>query len=471
MTAAAHTGKKLPPKVSGARPDIGHMDEFSENFARFLMRANAECGELAEFNMAGQETVLMSGPEAQEAFFKTLDKKLSRAAAYQATVPVFGKGVIFDAPPDRMKTQLKIQVDALRYQNMKKYTAIISKEVEDWLAPWGEEGELDFLDEFLQLTLHTATHCLLGPDFRYRLTAEFKQLYHALEAGLQAIAFVDPYLQQPVFEARDKALLRLQELIGDIIAGRRNHELDNGCKKSLDNGCNKSSNDDGKKYGDALETFMAGTYADGSSLSDSEITGLVIATMFAGHHTSSGTATWILTELARQPQYSAEILAELEGVYQGGAEITLESLRELPRLEAFIDEVLRLHPPLVMLMRRVIEDIDYKGVLIEAGKTVVISTYGSHRNPDDFPEPETFDPDRGMPDTMYAYIPFGGGPHKCAGNAFALMQLKAIVAVLLPRYTFELVGLADSYQDDFSAMVLKPRGPCPLRYKKRYKKR
>jgi len=448
MSESAVKQLKLPPRVSGEKLGVGHMEEFGVNFARFLMRCNEECGELAEYNMGGQQTVLMSGPEAQEAFLKTFDQKLSRAAAYQATVPVFGKGVIFDAPPDKMKTQLKIQVDALRYQNMKSYAAIISQEVEDWVAQWGEEGELDFLDEFVRLTLHTACHCLLGADFRYKMTEEFKQLYHDLEKGLQAIAFVDPYMQQPVFEARDRARERLQELISEIIAERR-------------------ANSD-VEYGDALETFMSGTYADGSKLTDNEITGLVIATMFAGHHTSSGTATWTLTELARQQEYAGEVLEELQALFKDGDELTLEALREIPHLERFIEEVLRLHPPLILLMRRVIEDIDYKGTLIEAGKTVAISTYGSHRNTDYFPDPERFDPHREKPDTLFAYIPFGGGPHKCAGNAFAMMQLKSIFAALLPRYDFELVDPDDSYQDDFSAMVLKPSGPCRLRYKKRH---
>lgn len=448
MSERATKQLKLPPKVGGEKPGVGHMEEFGVNFARFLMRCNEECGELAEYNMGGQQTVLMSGPEAQEAFFKTLDQKLSRAAAYQATVPVFGKGVIFDAPPDKMKTQLKIQVDALRYQNMKSYAAIISQEVEDWVAQWGEEGELDFLDEFVRLTLHTACHCLLGKDFRYKMTEEFKQLYHDLEKGLQAIAFVDPYMQQPVFAARDKARERLQELISEIIAERR-------------------ANSD-VTYGDALETFMSGTYTDGSYLTDNEITGLVIATMFAGHHTSSGTATWTLTELARQQEYAVEVLEELEALFKDGDELTLEALREIPHLERFIEEVLRLHPPLILLMRRVIEDIEYKGTLIEAGKTVAISTYGSHRNTDYFPDPEHFDPHRENPDTLFAYIPFGGGPHKCAGNAFAMMQLKSIFAALLPRYEFELVDPDETYQDDFSAMVLKPSGPCRLRYKKRH---
>jgi sterol 14-demethylase len=445
--ATAATELKLPPKVSGEKPGMGHMEEFGVNFARFLMRCNAECGELAEYNMAGQQTVLMSGPDAQEAFLKTFDKSLSRAAAYQATVPVFGKGVIFDATPDRMKTQLKIQVDALRYQNMKSYAAVISQEVEAWVVEWGDEGELDFLDEFTRLTLHTACHCLLGADFRYKMTEEFKQLYHDLEKGLQAIAFVDPYMQQPMFEARDKARTRLQELISAIISERR-------------------ANSD-VEYGDALETFMSGTYSDGSSLSDNEITGLVIATMFAGHHTSSGTATWTLIELARQQEHAAQVLSELQELFKENTELTFESLREIPRLESFIGEVLRMHPPLILLMRRVIEDIDYKGTLIEAGKTVAISIYGSHHNPDCFPSPDQFDPHRPDPDTLWAYIPFGGGPHKCAGSAFALMQLKSIFAALLPRYEFDLVDPSESYQDDFSAMVLKPNSPGRLRYKKR----
>ncbi|MEM9255080.1 MAG: cytochrome P450 [Pseudomonadota bacterium] len=450
MSEARAATLKLPPKVSGEQAGTGHMEEFNVNFARFLMRCNAECGELAEYNMAGQQTVLMSGPEAQQAFLKDLDKQLSRAAAYQAMVPVFGEGVIFDAPPERMKTQLKIQVDALRYQNMKNYAAVIAQEVRDWVNGWGDEGEMDFLDEFISLTLNTACHCLLGADFRNRMTEEFKSLYHDLERGLQAIAFVDPYLQQPIFEARDKARARLQELISDIIAERR-AEPD-------------------RVFGDALETFMSGTYADGSLLSDNEITGLVIATMFAGHHTSSGTAAWTAVELARHPEYTESLLAEVNGLYAKDGELTFENLRELPKLERFVEEVLRLHPPLVLLMRRVMEDIEYKGTLIEAGKTVAISTYGSHRNAALFPDPERFDPGRpraNTPELMWAYIPFGGGPHKCAGNAFALMQLKSIFAALLPKYDFELVDTPETYQDDLSAMVLKPSSPCRLRYRRR----
>lgn len=434
------------PQVSGAKPGTGHMEEFSENFVKFLMRANAECGELAEYNMAGQETILLSGVEAQEYFFRGSDDNLSRAAAYQAMVPVFGPGVIFDAPPDKMKIQLKIQVDALRYQNMKNYAPVIAAEVEQWIAGWGDEGELDFMDEFLELTLRTATHCLLGKDFRDKMTDEFKTLYRALEAGLQAIAFVDPYMQQPIFEERDRARERLEEIITAMVDERRNSDVE---------------------YNDALATFMTGTYADGSPLTGTEITGLVIATIFAGHHTSSGTSTWMLTELARNPAATADIIEELNSIYSDGGELSHNSLREMPKMEAFVREVLRVHPPLVVLMRKVINDIEYKDYLIPAGKTVAISTYGSHRNPEYFPNPDTFDPTREEPKTMFAYIPFGGGRHKCGGNAFALLQQKAIFSALLRHYNFELVDESDSYTDDLSGMVLRPQSPCRLRYRRR----
>ena len=194
MTEAVAANLKRPPVVSGAQEQGGHMPEFEADYCAFISRAHTECGELAEFDFGGQETILMSGPDAQEVFFRTPDEIFSQAQAYQVMVPVFGPGVIFDATPERCKTQLKIQVDALRYQNMKHYAAIIAKEVEDWVAEWGDEGELDFLDEFIRLTLHTACHCLLGPDFRYQMTEEFKRLYHDLEKGLQAIAFVEAML-------------------------------------------------------------------------------------------------------------------------------------------------------------------------------------------------------------------------------------------------------------------------------------
>lgn len=446
MDDAVKTQLKRPPLVSGAAAEGGHMPEFEENFCRFISRAHAECGELAEFDFGGQDTILMSGPEAQEAFFRESDEVFSQAMAYQVMVPVFGPGVIFDATPERRKTQLKIQVDALRYQNMKNYAGVIAQEVEDWISDWGEEGEVELLHAFHELTMHTATHCLLGEAFRYSMTEEFFSLYKDLQAGVQALSFVDPYMQQPLFAARDKARERLEEIVSELVAERRAS---------------------GKTYNDALETFMTGTYSDGTHLTDTELTGLIIATMFAGHHTSSGAGAETLLEIAKHPQYAAELKQELDDIYSDGAAISHGSLREIPKLEKFIHEVLRLHPPLVVLMRRVMKDVEYNGYLLAEGKTVAVSIYESHMNPQYFPDPTTFDPHREEPERMFTYIPFGGGRHKCAGSAFALLQLKAIFSALLRRYDFELVGPPADYEDEQTNMTIRPKDPCVLRYRRR----
>ena len=97
----------------------------------------------------------------------------------------------------------------------------------------------------------------------------------------------------------------------------------------------------------------------------------------------------------------------------------------------------------------------------------------SNVDPDCFPEPLSFDPDRFAPPREedskhpFAYLPFGGGRHRCLGASFALIQQKAIFSVLLRRFEFELVDPAASYVDNYSAMVVRPRQPFRVRYQRR----
>jgi sterol 14-demethylase len=137
-----------------------------------------------------------------------------------------------------------------------------------------------------------------------------------------------------------------------------------------------------------------------------------------------------------------------------------------------IKEVLRLHPPLVILMRGVLEDFHVAGVTVPAGKLVAISPAVGHHIPELFREPERFDPDRYAPGREedaqpFAWIPFGGGHHRCSGSAFALMQLKAITVGLFRRWSFELVSPPASYEHDYTKMVVQPKQPCRVRYRRR----
>ena len=432
--------------LSGAKPGSGHYEEFLAHPALLMLRAWRECGDFAEFDLGGMRNVLVVEPDALEAVFRAPDEQLSAAEAYQYMVPIFGAGIQFGAPLELERQQVKMQATALRPERMKGYARIVAQEVEDFVAGWGDAGERDIHHEFKELVLRTSTHCLLGSEFRAKLSDEFGVLLHDLELAVSASSVVDAHGQEEVFARRDRARARLAGLVTSVIQERR------GSRES---------------HPDMLQAFLEVSYLDGRRLSDDEIVGMVIWIMFAGFHTSSNTATWTAVELARHPAFAAPIANEIDSIYAGAGALSFTALREIPLLERFVLEVLRLHPPLVTLMRRVKSDFQVADQRIPAGHTLAISPYVTHRNPAWFPEPERFDPNRPLPEHVFAYIPFGAGRRKCVGNAFALLQVKAIFCALLGRYDFGLVDAPESYRDVMPSLILQVSEPCRLRYQRR----
>lgn len=434
------------PIVSGAQPTGGHLQEFNTTPLAFLHRAYAECGEVSQFDLGGLRTVLLVGPPAHEAFFRAADEQLSAAQAYQMMVPVFGEGIQYGAPPAIERQQLKMQVQGLKHERMVNYAAVVEQETEQFLRDWPAAGEFDIYDAFTRLTLKTSTHCLLGSEFRQQLTEEFAELYHALEDGLAPSSLSNPFQDAERFRARDRARERLEALIGERVAQRRQA---------------------GGWEHDMLQVYMDATYNDGRKLTDHEITGMVIWFMFAGHHTSSNTTAWTLLEIARNPQYRDRLHAEIDALFADTEELTLKGLREIPLLDGFIREALRLHPPLNAITRRVMSDWHYEGYTVPAGSNIMVCPHISHKLPEYFPAPDVFDPERPVPQNPFVEIPFGGGRHKCIGNGFAILQVKAILSTLLHQYHFELAAPPESYTEIMPALILRPSDPCVLRYRRR----
>ena len=435
-----------PVRVSGAVPGAGHYAEFIANPAAFMLRAWREAGELAEFDLGGVRHVLMVGPDAHEAVYRAPEDQLSAAEPYKYMVPVFGEGIQYGAPLEIERQQVKFLSQALRPEKMKGYARVIADEVEDFIADWGDEGERDFHDEFKELVLRTSTHCLMGSAFREKLSDEFGVLFHDLEAAISPQAVVDAHSESDIFARRDRARARLQDMLMETVRERRR---------------------DGGDHPDMLQVFMEARYLDGAALADELIPGMVVWIMFAGFHTSSNTAAWTAVELARHPECVAPITSEIDAAYRPGGDLSFAALREMPAMSAFVGEVLRLHPPLVTLMRTVTRDFEYAGNVFAPGTNLVISPYVSHRVPGVFPDPERFDPERPAPKSVFASIPFGGGRRKCVGNAFALLQVQSIFCALLSRYRFEPVDPPESYVDVMPSLILRPSDPCLLRYRRR----
>ncbi len=458
MTATTRSDRAIP-KVSGDDGGTGHLEELRVDPIGLMRRTRDECGDVGEFRLADKDVVLLTGAEANEVFFRASDDELDQAAAYPFMKPVFGEGVVFDATPEERRRALHNQ--SLRDKFMRGHAATITAEAERMLDTWDDEGEIDLLDFTAELFIYTSTSCLIGPKFREELDVEVAHLFHDLERGTDAIAFADPYADIESFRRRDAARAALVERIEAIMDKRRQEVLADESGAAQDK--------------DLVDVLMSIKDPDGvEQFSADIITGMFISMMFAGHHTTSGTAAWVIIELLRNPDVMADVVAEMDALADaGGGEVTYQDLREVPWLESSIKEALRLHPPLILLLRKVMQPLEVEGFTIPPGKLVGTSIAVSNRLEGAFDDPDRFDPSRYIDprhddlDNPWNWIPFGAGRHRCVGAAFALMQLKTIFCILLRDWELEPAQPPDTYRNDHSKMVVQLAQPCRVRYRRR----
>src|SRR5205823_14386257 len=149
MTGTTETLRE-PPRVSSGDDASGHLEELRTDPIGLMRRVRQECGDVGTFDLAGRSVVLLSGAEANEFFFRSSDDDLDQGEAYPFMKPIFGEGVVFDAPPERRKEMLHNQ--ALRGEQMRGHARTIAAEIDRMVGSWGEAGELDLLDWFAELT-------------------------------------------------------------------------------------------------------------------------------------------------------------------------------------------------------------------------------------------------------------------------------------------------------------------------------
>ena len=437
------------PVLSGGMPWLGHAPAFRRNPVALLEGGRARCGDIFRFNLFGKSVYALLSPRGHEAFFRAADDQLSARDAYRFTVPVFGEGVAYAVSPELMDEQLRLLHPALRDEAMQSYAGIMTNEVERFAEHLGSAGEIDLLPALNELTIFIAGRCLIGEEFRSRLSVEFAAHYHMLEGGINLIAFMAPRFPSPANLRRDRARRRVAAMIAALIADRRHA---------------------GVAGNDFLSVLIAARYQDGAALSDGVITGLLLTLLFAGQHTSAVMATWLGVLLLQHPGAVAALRREADAVIGDGPP-RLNALKQLQRLDHCLKETERLHPPLVMLMRNVRRPFPVGDAVLPAGSLALVSPAVGHRLPEIFADPDRFDPDRFAPPreedrrTPFSLIGFGGGKHRCIGLAFACQQIKVIWTLLLRHFDFELVDPAA--RPNYATFVVGPRPPTLVRYCRR----
>ena len=198
-----------------------------------------------------------------------------------------------------------------------------------------------------------------------------------------------------------------------------------------------------KEYNDLLSALMSTPkQGTGEKMNDKELRDEIFTIFSAGHETTSNGLIWTLYLLSQHSEIESKLHKELEEVL-GNETPTYEDLTKLKYTTQIVYESLRLYPPAWSVGRRSIEEDEIGGYRIPKGIDIAISPYILHRHPDFWDNPEVFDPNRFSSEnrkkiTPFSYIPFGGGPHVCVGQNFAIMELILVIAMIAKQFRLRI---------------------------------
>ncbi|CAG8479027.1 18524_t:CDS:2 [Gigaspora margarita] len=384
--------------------------------------------------------------------------KLADASAEEAyrslTVPVFGKGVVYDVHNSVLMEQKKFVKAGLSVENLRAYIPMIEMETKNYLSRWNKKSDVqDIHKAMAELIILTASRCLL-----------VAQIFHDLDGGFKPINFLFDDLPLPSNRLRDKAHVKMRHFFIDIMKHRR---------------------DTGKVDSTDVMQYLATNcqYKSGRSLTDMEVAHIMIAMLMAGQHTSSTTSAWAFLYLAWNPelfdklrQEQIEILGSLD------APLTYDSLKQLTLHNNIVRETLRLRPPILHIIRKVVRDMTIPGTTYVIPKDAYVQCIPAitARSDEFFENAEEFNPYRWKDydlqnkehdDDLVDYgfgalsasarspvLPFGAGRHRCIGEPFAYVQIKTILATFVRTFNLELHN--NKFPEcDFTTMMVQPKHP------------
>jgi cytochrome P450 len=189
--------------------------------------------------------------------------------------------------------------------------------------------------------------------------------------------------------------------------------------------------------GDVLTMLMDARQENGEGFAGPEL--VAEAYNVLCHESSASALVWTLFLLAQHPKVYADLLDEVDAEL-GGGDPEPEQLSRLPLLERVIKESMRLLPPASFGTRFTTEACSLGECELPKGVAVTVSQYVTHRLPEIYRDPQRFRPERweGFKPGPYEYFPFGAGVHNCIGGAFAMLEMKLVLCVMLQRYCLKV---------------------------------
>jgi cytochrome P450 family 138 len=326
---------------------------------------------------------------------------------------LFGSGSVFAIDGDDHRRRRRLLAPPFHGKSMKNYEAIIEEETLRETADWPEGRPFPTLPSMMHITLNAILRAVFGAD-----GAELDELRRLIPPwvtlGSRLAAMPKPERTYGRFSPW-----------GRLAEWRRQYDI------VIDKLISAERADPNfAERTDVLALMLRSTYEDGSAMSRKDIGDELLTLLAAGHETTASTLGWAFERLTRHPDVLSALVEEADNGGQDCNELRQATILEVQRARTVIDfAARRVYPPVFQLGEWG----------IPRGDSIIVSIAQIHDDPDIYPDPERFDPQRyigGKPST-FAWIPFGGGTRRCVGAAFANMEMDVVLRTVLRHFTIE----------------------------------
>jgi cytochrome P450 len=341
--------------------------------------------------------VLLSDPDEIKELFTAPPETIHPGEGARILEPIVGrKSVILLDERDHLE-QRKLMLPAFHGARMERLAGLMKELAEDEVAAWPRGEPIELHPRLQRLTLEIILRAVFGLEDGARLDHLRDLLTEVLtfsESPLSILPALERYL------GWFKPVKRFQTLIG---------EVDAAVYAMIDERRGTAAGDD------VLSTLLQAAHEDGSPMSPPELRDELMTALVAGHETTASQLAWAFECLARRPD-------------------VVERMDDEEYLQATIYEIQRLKPVLPNAEPRLTKQpVTIGGFRYPAGVALIASAFLVHRNPELYPDPHEFQPDRflGISPGTYTWIAFGGGRRRCLGASFAVQEMKIVLRTVI----------------------------------------
>ncbi len=446
--------KRIP--LTKGIPLVGSLPQIIKNPFGFLMQARDTYGDIYNLNLGISKMLILNNPrQLQHIMVDNVQNYRKGGGMWDAVRAMLGNGLVVSEGSFWMRQRRMMQPQFHR-QRLAALTELMVSAIDEALTTWEKSAngsEFNVAPAFNELTMKVITRTLFGTGLdQDEMNRVSKALDYSVNYILKAIVLnsLPSWMPAPGRKEFEKSIAQIDETVYRIIADSR-----------------KSSGAENHLMAMLLDMVDDET---GEGMTDQQLRDEVTTLFLAGYETTSIALTWSFDFLAHNPEMMEKLRTEVDTVVGSDRLPTFADLPKMPYSRKVLQETLRIRPSAWQLPRTAIEDDEIDGHHIPAGTNLIGLIYMCHYHPDEWDNPEVFDPERFQSEKSekrhkFAYMPFGAGQRKCIGMDFALMEGQLALAMVAQRYA--LTKTTEQLAEPQLSTTLRPKDGVVVKLEKR----